>query len=136
VMDDATPVILEVRASYDDWREAADAPYQDGGPLPPDSWLGRVLGKRPFGGGGQATITVSEGGIAIRQGLSSVEHAWSVFTEHFETARLLVVKSPPTTYVLLPKRALSAADLAKVRELVGRHVPAPPSGARPVGPGD
>ena len=69
VMDDSTPVVLEVRASYDDWREAADAPYQDGGPLPPDGRLGRVLGKRPFGVGGTATITISEGGIVIRQGL-------------------------------------------------------------------
>ncbi len=125
-MDDSTSVVLEVRASYDDWREAADALYQDGGPLPPDGWLGRVLGKRLFGAGGKATITVSDRGIVIRQGLSSVEHPWSVFSEHFETARLLVVKSPPTTYVVLPKRAMRAADLEKARELVARHVPAPP----------
>ena len=130
-MDDSSQVVLEVRASYDDWREAADAPYQDGGPLPPDSWLGRVLGRRPFGIGGTATITISDGGIVIRQGWTSAEHPWSVFSEHFETARLLVVKSPPTTYVLLPKRALSAPDLAKAREFVTKHVPGPPLGTRP-----
>jgi YcxB-like protein len=123
-MDDSSPVVLEVRASYADWREAADAPYQDGGPLPPDGWLGRVLGRRPFGIGGTATVTISERGIVIRQGLSSVEHPWSSFTEHFETARLLVVKSPPMTYVLLPKRALSGSDLDRARTLVARHLPA------------
>ena len=130
-MDDSSPVVLEVRASYDDWREAADAPYQDGGPLPPDGRLGRLLGKRPFGIGGTATITISEGGIVIRQGWTSAEHPWSVFSEHFETARLLVVRSARTTYVLLPKRAMSGVDLAKARELVARHVPAPRPGTLP-----
>jgi hypothetical protein len=75
---------------------------------------------------GQIEATVSATGVRVHIPGAATEYAWDVFWQVDETDRAFLLSLAPNAagpFVLLPKRALSHADLPALRDLLHRSIP-------------
>jgi hypothetical protein len=78
------------------------------------------------------SLDITDAGVRMSDALASTEWRWESFTGLVETANLLLLRQADNTFVIIPKRAVPAAELDALRYELQSHIPAP--GAFPVLP--
>jgi hypothetical protein len=71
---------------------------------------------------GPKLLRASEDGLGIESENSRSENKWPLFTNFRETPRVFLLYVGATRFMIIPKRAFSAAALDQFRALLSQHV--------------
>ncbi len=80
-----------------------------------------VAGK---GAGAHRTVDISDEGITSRTDSSDSRLSWTGVSKWIENRRVFVLYLSPVSFFPIPKRAMSEAQAADLRELLKQHVSA------------
>jgi len=88
--------------------------------LPP--WVARMQFRRQPAAQGTRTLDISEKGLISEGATLKSESRWSHYTGWSEAETVFLLIASPLLYIIIPKRAFSAEQLAEFRALLTRHI--------------